>query len=509
MEFSVDERNFIGMRFYLSVKEAIMNENFSLEHTRNILIEHSDNPNITPDILCFLVDLAIWQGRYTVYDLISNYFHEFQSKNSSAANAFTASEINKDVSSVQIQTHNAVIVYIQRIQYSSIKDEMMKISCGSSCVSLNIKLHTAHDHIIDCSRFLICKNVGCVEFQMHDGEKGTLSLEEAFVEQLYNSQSRPKDYEFHLSGATIIVQTLAYWPFHCLYLDEILPYDSWTGELPLLIGHRGSGQHGGPHGICENTIESFARAGTDGADYVEMDIQLSKDMIPVVYHDFTVAGVGEGIERSIGELSATELRSLLSSDISGHFCTLEEALEKVDIRIGFNIELKYPTFKSSSEDHLSIPGINMYCDRILDVVLSSLANRRRPIFFSSFNPFVCHVMRLKQDRFRVLLLTSAGVSQYRKGVPMAPSAAQVSLGKAVRTAVSCGLDGIVCEAEVFVKAARLIAKIKAETGLAVMTYGSSNNEAISAQLQISHGLDAIIADDVAAIRTVLNSLRST
>eukprot|EP01036_Dinobryon_divergens_P035364 gene35364-45804_t len=382
----------------------------------------------------------------------------------------------------------------------------MTISCESCGISLEIKLQTAHNHIIDCSRFFICKTSGCVEFQLEEGEKVSLSLEEAFSEQLYNSQSRPKDCEFHLSGATIFVQTLAYWPFHRVSFDEILPIDSLTGELPLLIGHRGSGQHGGPHGICENTIESFARAGTDGADYVEMDIQLSQDMIPIVYHDFTVAVVGDGIKRSIGEFPAAELRSLLASDISGNFCTLEEALKIVDSKIGFNIELKFPTFKSSSEDCLSIPGINMYCDRVLDVVLSSLASRRRPIFFSCFNPFVCHVMRLKQEWFRVLLLTSAGVSQYRKGLPLTPSAAQVSLGNAVRTAVSCGLNGIVCEAEVFVKAPRLIAKIKSDTDLSVMTYGSSNNDATSAQLQISHGLDAIIVDDVAAIRTVLNSL---
>ena len=38
----------------------------------------------------------------------------------------------------------------------------------------------------------------------------------------------------------------------------------------------------------ENTIASLRKAGAHGADYVEFDVQLTKDLVPVVYHDFTV-----------------------------------------------------------------------------------------------------------------------------------------------------------------------------------------------------------------------------
>ena len=41
--------------------------------------------------------------------------------------------------------------------------------------------------------------------------------------------------------------------------------------------------------IRENTIASLKRAMEHGADFVEIDIQLSKDMVPVIYHDFHVA----------------------------------------------------------------------------------------------------------------------------------------------------------------------------------------------------------------------------
>lgn len=40
--------------------------------------------------------------------------------------------------------------------------------------------------------------------------------------------------------------------------------------------------------IRENTIASLKKAAASGADLLEFDVQLSKDMVPVIYHDFYV-----------------------------------------------------------------------------------------------------------------------------------------------------------------------------------------------------------------------------
>lgn len=42
------------------------------------------------------------------------------------------------------------------------------------------------------------------------------------------------------------------------------------------------------HTIRENTIASLKKAALSGADLLEFDVQLSKDMVPVIYHDFHV-----------------------------------------------------------------------------------------------------------------------------------------------------------------------------------------------------------------------------
>ena len=40
--------------------------------------------------------------------------------------------------------------------------------------------------------------------------------------------------------------------------------------------------------LRENTIMSYSKAYYDGADMVEMDVQLSKDLKAVIYHDFNL-----------------------------------------------------------------------------------------------------------------------------------------------------------------------------------------------------------------------------
>lgn len=65
-----------------------------------------------------------------------------------------------------------------------------------------------------------------------------------------------------------------------------------------VIGHRGLGKNFDTRNslqLGENTVESFIAAASLGASYVEFDVQLTKDMVPVIYHDFLVAETGVDI----------------------------------------------------------------------------------------------------------------------------------------------------------------------------------------------------------------------
>lgn len=70
----------------------------------------------------------------------------------------------------------------------------------------------------------------------------------------------------------------------------------WKKLAPtMLIGHRGLGKNHLTNKslqLGENTVSSFIAAANLGAQYVEFDVQLTKDHVPVIYHDFLVSETG-------------------------------------------------------------------------------------------------------------------------------------------------------------------------------------------------------------------------
>ena len=88
-----------------------------------------------------------------------------------------------------------------------------------------------------------------------------------------------------------------------------------------VVGHRGAGADNaaevlGPAGtrrwrthVLENTVLSFVTAASLGAEYVEFDVQLSSDGVPVVHHDFTVKLPG-GVRVPVSHLTADQLRRI-------------------------------------------------------------------------------------------------------------------------------------------------------------------------------------------------------
>ncbi len=81
----------------------------------------------------------------------------------------------------------------------------------------------------------------------------------------------------------------------------------------LVAAHRGSSGT-----APENTISSIEEALKIGAEFIEIDVQLTKDKYPVVYHDFII----QALKKPINELNYDEIRKLdvgskFNSDFSG------------------------------------------------------------------------------------------------------------------------------------------------------------------------------------------------
>ena len=73
---------------------------------------------------------------------------------------------------------------------------------------------------------------------------------------------------------------------------------------PLLIAHRGASAE-----APENTLAAFRRALALGANGIELDVQLSRDGVPVVFHDPTLARL-TGRRGRIARLTRQELQTV-------------------------------------------------------------------------------------------------------------------------------------------------------------------------------------------------------
>lgn len=246
----------------------------------------------------------------------------------------------------------------------------------------------------------------------------------------------------------------------------------WNRKLTGLdVGHRGSGtsfkaNDGGV--IRENTIASLKKAGAHGADMVEFDVQLSKDLVPVIYHDFNVyvslkkkktLEEHDMLELPMMELTLEQLKNLkvyhvvegrnrepkfFDEDLDDHqpFPTLAEALKQIDIHVGFNIEIKSSQLLiDGSMEAIDLVAKNLYIDCILESVLTN-ANGRR-IVFSCFDADICTMLRYKQNLYPVMFLTLGVTDKY----PNYHDSRCNTIERAVQFACATELLGIVAHTE--------------------------------------------------------------
>lgn len=102
----------------------------------------------------------------------------------------------------------------------------------------------------------------------------------------------------------------------------------------IIIGHRGA-RAVGP----ENTMKTI-RIGITCADYIEVDVRLSRDNVPVVMHDALIDRTTNGMGQ-VRELDLSELK-LLDAGEGEQIPTLEEVCRVVRGRCGLFAEVKEP-----------------------------------------------------------------------------------------------------------------------------------------------------------------------
>lgn len=112
-------------------------------------------------------------------------------------------------------------------------------------------------------------------------------------------------------------------------------------KLPKVIGHRGAAAY-----APENTLEGIHTAADMGVEWVELDVKLTRDNVPVIFHDETLDrttnGSGNMKDTDYEDLKQLEAGSWYADSFTGiKIPTLEEAVDILLERgLGLNLEIK-------------------------------------------------------------------------------------------------------------------------------------------------------------------------
>ncbi|OAD01793.1 hypothetical protein MUCCIDRAFT_144012, partial [Mucor lusitanicus CBS 277.49] len=275
-----------------------------------------------------------------------------------------------------------------------------------------------------------------------------------------------------------------------------------------------------------STVPSFITASSLSGDYVQVVIQLTKDLVPVVFSNWLVPF--QGLDLAVSDLTLKQFlrigETILKDNqphspnstedicpITGNsfiiqrlnnyksFLSLEQVLEKLPLTMGLHLELKYPSPSDQSlYSFTNIAGRNTFVDTILQCIYDHVRSlspdtASRSLFFSSYNPAICMVVNWKQPNCKWMGFednASQSTIVYKNDDVRCSS-----LKEAVKFAKQNNLLGVICGAQTIVQVPSLIKTAK-ESGLILVTAGKVNSDPRYRHIQERYGVDAMMINQV-------------
>ncbi len=230
----------------------------------------------------------------------------------------------------------------------------------------------------------------------------------------------------------------------------------------LIVGHKGANSL-----APENTLKSFRKAIDLKADFIEFDVQLSKDNIMVMNHDFNTFST-TGYDGLIREMTIKELKQLDFGE-GEKIATLSELIEIAKNRIGLIFDLK-------------APGLNQ---RLVDVLRNENLGKQSILSSFSFNQLI-KIQKIDSNlKFGLLLSEEMKVKQI--------------IIKRIQKAVKNNFYSIHLH---FSLIDHHLIEFCHENNLKV--FGWTVNDEKDMKQLIQMGIDGIITDDIQLLKKVLN-----
>lgn len=231
-------------------------------------------------------------------------------------------------------------------------------------------------------------------------------------------------------------------------------------------------------------------------DYLQLIIQMTRDLIPIVYPSYCITR--GGIDIPIGNLTyATAMNAglveqqkladmpTMGTDIpalhnllGSSLLPVKDILENLQTSVHVDLQIAYP---SAIEENALRLGptidINTFTDAILTVVFDHAraskthnADFMRSIVFTSTNPQVCSAFNWKQPNFPVLLCNDLGSARHVREQAMRGMGeikAPLSIKESARLAQNNNFMGLTCRARILEMVPALTETIK-EAGLVLV-----------------------------------------
>ncbi|NVJ51709.1 MAG: hypothetical protein HWE13_12575 [Gammaproteobacteria bacterium] len=131
-------------------------------------------------------------------------------------------------------------------------------------------------------------------------------------------------------------------------------------DFPPIIAHRGLSAY-----APENTLESFALAAAHGLSWIETDVRLSRDHIPMLFHDAelerTSNGHGLFVDYDAATLAKLDAGSWFAAKFQdARIPTLDQLLDlALAQNLGLNLEIK----ANVDEDELTVEVVHQLLQR--------------------------------------------------------------------------------------------------------------------------------------------------
>ncbi|XP_035683911.1 glycerophosphocholine phosphodiesterase GPCPD1-like [Branchiostoma floridae] len=296
----------------------------------------------------------------------------------------------------------------------------------------------------------------------------------------------------------------------------------WKKRKTLDVGHRGMGNSYTAASVAhirENTIASFLSAANHGAAFVEFDVQLTKDKVPIVYHDYKtcistktkgVTGGSQLMEIAVMELTLEDVQSLKLDHKTAKklpaekeasiddeeppdlhpFPTLRKVCSTLPEHVNLNIEVKFPLLQ---QDGAWEEEMDTYFDRneIVDIIMREVLENggKRRILLSSFDADCCVLLRRKQNKYPVLFLSQGVTERWEEMMDVrcrtVPMAMNFTLAE--------GLLGVDIHAEDILRNPSFVEEI-AKLKLVCFVWGEDINDPANMSQLRSMEVDGIIYD---------------